>query len=290
MKKNYIVLPIFNDWKSLEKVLIILNKSFKNTKSSNHVVIVNDCSFNNLQKNKYKNFDNFKSLKLINLKKNVGSQKAIFFGLKYLQKKITKKTDQIIISILDSDGEDNPKKLKELIHLANQKKDYVIFASRKERTESIFFRLLNYFRLFITFILTGKFINFGNFSSFSSSILKKILINDNLYLAYSSGVLKNYNKIYLHDVKKQKRFYGNSKVNFRFLINHSIKIVSIHYVSFFFRTLFLTLILFYYLSNLHLKMLILFAFIAINFVLFFINLLNKIKNKSLSIIKSVDIL
>jgi hypothetical protein len=290
MKNNYIILPVFDDWESLEKVLIILDKSLKNNKSNNHIIIVNDCSFNVLKKHKIKNFNGFKSIKLINLKKNVGSQKAIFFGLRYLQKKIKKKTNQTTISILDSDGEDNPKMLQKLIYLANQKKDYFIFASRKERTENIFFRLLNNLRLFLTYAFTGQFINFGNFSSFSSSILKKILINDNLYLAYSSGVLKNYKKIYLHGVRKQKRFYGNSKVNFRFLINHSIKIVSIHYVSFFFRTLFLTLILFYYLSNLHLKMIILFAFITINFVLFFINLLNKIKNKNLSLIKSVDIL
>jgi polyisoprenyl-phosphate glycosyltransferase len=290
MKKNYIILPIFNDWKSLEKVLIILNKSFKNNKSSNHIIIVNDCSFNVLQRHKFKNLNNFKSLKLINLKKNVGSQKAIFFGLKYLQKKIKKKIKQTTISILDSDGEDNPKMLKKLIYLANKKRKYFIFASRKERTENIFFRLLNNLRLFLTYAFTGKFINFGNFSSFSSSILKKILINDNLYLAYSSGVLKNYKKIYLYDVKKQKRFYGNSKVNFKFLLDHSIKIVSIHYVSVFFRTLFLTLILFYYLSNPNLKILIFLSFIAINFILFSINFFNKTKNKSLSIIKSVKMI
>ena len=80
MKNNYIILPVFDDWESLEKVLIILDKSLKNNKSNNHIIIVNDCSFNVLKKHKIKNFNSFKSIKLINLKKNVGSQKAIFLA------------------------------------------------------------------------------------------------------------------------------------------------------------------------------------------------------------------
>ena len=44
MNKNYILLPVFNDWKSLNKVLKILNKNFKKNKSTNHVIIINDAS------------------------------------------------------------------------------------------------------------------------------------------------------------------------------------------------------------------------------------------------------
>ena len=82
---------------------------------------------------------------ILNLDKNVGSQKAIFFGLKYLQKIIKKKDKETIISILDSDGEDNPNMVKKLIKLVNLKKDYFIFASRKKRTESNFLKALNPF-------------------------------------------------------------------------------------------------------------------------------------------------
>ena len=44
MKKNYILLPVYNDWQSLKKVLQILNESFKTVKSNNYIVIVNDFS------------------------------------------------------------------------------------------------------------------------------------------------------------------------------------------------------------------------------------------------------
>ena len=43
MKKNYIILPLYNDWVSLKKVLDILNNTLKNT-NNNHIIIVNDCS------------------------------------------------------------------------------------------------------------------------------------------------------------------------------------------------------------------------------------------------------
>ena len=40
------------------------------------------------------------------------------------------------------------KMLKKLIELVNKKKDYFIFASRKERTENNILKALNQFRLF----------------------------------------------------------------------------------------------------------------------------------------------
>ncbi len=286
MKKNYILLPVYNDWLSLKKVLQILNESFKTVKSNNYIIIVND--FSSKKNILNKNYNNFKNIKILNLRKNVGSQKAIFFGLKYLQKIIKKKNNQTTISVLDSDGEDNPKMVKEIIKLVNKKKDYFIFASRKERTESNILRALNQLRLFITLILTGKFINFGNFSSFSSKLLKKILSNNNLYLAYSSGVLKNYNKFFFIKIKKNKRFYGNSKVNLQFLLEHTFKIISVFYISVFLRTLLFVLLLFITVESLKLKFFITIFFIIINLVFIFINIFLKPKKINLSIIKSVD--
>ena len=44
MKKNYLLLPLYNDWKSLNKVLLILNQSFSNLKTNNYIYIINDNS------------------------------------------------------------------------------------------------------------------------------------------------------------------------------------------------------------------------------------------------------
>lgn len=285
MKKNYLLLPLYNDWKSLNKVLLTLNQSFSNLKTNNYIYIINDNS--NVKSPKFQHFKHFKSLKIINLKKNIGSQKAIFFGLMFLQKKLKNIKNDVTISVLDSDGEDNPKKLKKMISLVNKKKNTFIFASRTKRTEDLFLRFLNQIRLILTYVLTGKYINIGNFSSFSSNLLKDIMSNNNLYLAYSSGVLKNYNKFYFYQVEKNKRFYGKSKVNFKFLLIHSINIIAVFYVTVFFRTTLLLILSLLFLNSFKLKIISIIFFLIINLVLVLINIFCKSKKLSLSIIKKV---
>ena len=133
MKKVYIILPTYNDWKSLHKVLKILDLSLKKQKKEIYVIVVNDCSSGKF--NQARRFKNFKKILIINLRKNVGSQKAIYVGLKFVQNLIRSSKDSII-SILDSDGEDDPRVVKKLIGIVEKKKDFFIFASRKKRKEN----------------------------------------------------------------------------------------------------------------------------------------------------------
>ena len=72
---------------------------------------------------------------------------------------------------MDSDGEDDYSKIK--ILAKKQKSETVVFASRASRTENILLKLLNQIRIIITFILTGKYLNVGNYSAFNSSLLEK---------------------------------------------------------------------------------------------------------------------
>ena len=284
MKKVYIILPTYNDWKSLHKVLKILDLSLKKQKKEIYVIVVNDCSSGKF--NQARRFKNFKKILIINLRKNVGSQKAIYVGLKFVQNLIRSSKDSII-SILDSDGEDNPKIVKKLIEIAEKKKDFFIFASRRNRTENIFLKFLNKLRLYLTWILTGKFINFGNFSSFPSSILKKIISKDDIYLAYSSGVINNYKKIFLYAVDKNKRFYGNSKVNFSFLFLHSMKIISVFLNIVFLRSFFISIFLVILSNNLIIDIIILILFLLFSSFLLILNWFGKPKRKFNLYIKNI---
>ena len=286
MNKNYIILPTYNDWKSLNKVLIALNKTHTNSFKNINVLVVNDCSDIKYKFSK-KKFNKIKSLKILNLRKNVGSQKSIFIGLKYLQKRLRGKNNKCIISVLDSDGEDNPYKLKILSTLAVQNEDCFIFASRKQRTENIIFKTLNYFRLLITFLLTGKFINFGNFSSFSNKLLKHILKNNNLSIAYSSGVIKNYKKIICFDIEKNKRYFDSSKVNIKFLIFHSINIISVFTFEVFIRTFFVLLLSLIFFNGTSLNLLLILIFLIINLIFLISKIFFQINKNILNNIESV---
>ena len=56
MKSKIIILtPVYNDWKNLEKLLKKINKIFeKNLKKVFELIIVNDCSKENFDFEKYK--------------------------------------------------------------------------------------------------------------------------------------------------------------------------------------------------------------------------------------------
>ena len=63
MNKNYIILPTYNDWKSLNKVLITLNKTHINSFKKTSVLVVNDCSDIKFKFNK-KKFNKINSFKI----------------------------------------------------------------------------------------------------------------------------------------------------------------------------------------------------------------------------------
>ena len=220
---NFIILtPTFNDWKSLSKLLFEIDKNVRGLRGNFKTVIVNDASSIKPTLN-LKNIKRLKKIQIITLKKNMGSQKSICIGLKYLKKTKTK----AVITIIDSDGEDDPKKIRELAKLAIKNPNSIITANRLQRTESILFKLLYKFHLLITYFLTGKYINFGNYCSFNSLNLKKLLSNANLWLACSAGIKKNSTSIKSYYVNRKKRYFDSSKAKFSFLFIHSLNIISV---------------------------------------------------------------
>ena len=220
---NFIILtPTFNDWKSLSKLLFEIDKNVADLKGNFSTLIINDASTLSPKLN-LKGIKHLKKIKILTLKKNLGSQKSICLGLKYLKSKKTK----AIITIIDSDGEDDPKKIKKLINLAQKNPNSIITANRLKRKENILFKFLYKFHLLITFLLTGRYIDFGNYCSFNSSNLKKLLLNANLWLACSAGIKKNCSSLKSCYMSRRKRYFELSKVKFSFLFEHSLNVISV---------------------------------------------------------------
>ena len=75
--KNYIfLLPLYDDWRSLQKLLKIINKIIKKINIFANFIIVDDYSKISKKINT-KGLSNINEIKIIRLKKNLGSQKAI---------------------------------------------------------------------------------------------------------------------------------------------------------------------------------------------------------------------
>ena len=221
-----IILPTYNDWKSLSILLIQIEKYLKNTNNIYKILIIDDNSF---EKNKYKLNKNrfFKEIKILTLKKNVGSQKAIATGLKFISKYKNKNDDKFII--MDSDGEDDPKKIKEIIKLIDKNhKIKVITMNRTIRKESFFFSILYEIHLLLTFFITFKYIRFGNFSYLNRKVIDIITKKKELWLAYSATLNKYFNSKESILAPRRKRISGKSKMSYSGLVSHSINIQSVY--------------------------------------------------------------
>ena len=232
MQNHIFLLPLYNDWKSVQKLIGEINSQIKKIKKRATVIIIDDNS-TKIEKLEIKNFKYIKNIKVLSLKKNLGSQKAIAVGLKYLNSKKHKS----IITILDSDGEDDSKQIAYMIKKAELNSTSVIVSCRSKRGEGISFSLFYILHKLLTFLFTLKWINFGNYSSFDSINLRKILKNNSSWLAYSSAVASNCEIIKVYAARK-KRFFGKSKLSFFGLFLHSLRVISV----FLYRVIFLSFI------------------------------------------------
>ena len=227
-----IILPTYNDWKSLSILLIQIEKYLKNTKNIYKVLIIDD---NSSETNKYRLNKNkfFKEIKILRLKNNVGSQKAIATGLKFISKYQKKREDKFII--MDSDGEDDPKKIKEIIKFIDKNhKTKIITMNRTIRKESFFFSILYEIHLLLTFFITLKYIRFGNFSFLSRKVINSITKKKELWLAYSATLNKFFESKESILAPRRKRISGRSKMSYSNLITHSLNIQSVYMKNIFY--------------------------------------------------------
>lgn len=265
MNKNILLLvPVYNDWSSLTKLLRKVNRVFeKELKTKFELIIVNDCSSGAYDFKKYK-LKTIKKIKVITLNENVGSQRAIAIGLRYINKFYKKKFNTII---MDSDGQDNPYIIKKLILKSNLNPGCSIVVDRGQRKEPLWFRFFYEAYCLLVKIFSSKKIRFGNYSLISFSHLKKLSSKDELWSAFPPTVCLHIKNLIHIKADREKRYTGESKMNFFGLIFHALKIFSVlKYKVLIFSLIyfFLSLVLFYETDSLY--------FFLINFLLFFLNL------------------
>jgi len=288
LKNLLFLIPVYNDWKSLDLLLKKIELELKKKNYFSEILIVNDASTIKRKIN-VKNLFNIKNIFILNTKKNLGSQKCIHLGLKH----INQFKKEYIITIIDSDGEDDPKEINKMINLAKKNNNYVITSNRLARKESLAIRILYRLHLIVTLIITGQWISFGNYTCFNSKNIKKIIKNDDGCYAHPASVIK-YAKIIRIFAKRNKRFFDKSKVNFVGLMFHSLRIISVFQKKIFFRSLIMVLFLTISYILLKYKNLLILIGIIIFFNLiiltnrFFFKTSEFIKTKNL--IKNIDIL
>ncbi len=172
MKKHYvIILPVFNEHELIEAFLRLVEKKLATIDVLFKLVLVDDGSIDNtveIIRNFQITTTNI-SIELLQLSSNQGHQNAIRKGIIQAAKNMDENLAGVII--MDADGEDDPEAIKELVSINEFD---IVFVSRGKREESARFKFGYFIYKLLFRIITGRTINFGNYSLFSPRVLKSI--------------------------------------------------------------------------------------------------------------------
>jgi len=222
MKKFIILIPLFNDWESVSRLLDEIDLKVNSWNAEVSVFIVNDASTEKRSGLQF-NFKKIKFVKILNMKKNTVHQRCIAAGLKY----ICKNEDFDRVIVMDADGEDRPEELNDFFKKAEENPKMTITGNRFKRSESIIFKVLYEVHKLLTLIFTGKLIKFGNFSCLPKTHVEQLIQKPYLWNSYSSSVVKTINDRTFIASTRGSRYVLPSKMNFSALIFHSLAIISV---------------------------------------------------------------
>ena len=222
MKKIKILIPVYNDWQSVFKLLENINSEVSTLDGEFSVIIVNDTSTENRPEFSI-DLGNLKSIQVINMKENRGHARCNAAGLKYINEK--EEFDYVIP--MDGDGEDRPEELSLLIKKIKEYPDTVITAERVKRSEGFIFKFCYLAHKYLTLVFTGQTIKYGNYTCLLKSVVNKMVNEPATWSSFSGALAKTTKDRKSIPSERGTRYFGPSKMNFINLLKHSLSIIAV---------------------------------------------------------------
>jgi hypothetical protein len=245
MIKVKILIPVYNDWQSVSKLIDEIDNLSINSEYQISIIVVNDAS-NHDRQDEDKILNNIHSIQVLNMKINQGHARCIATGLKYIYEK--EEFDYVIP--MDGDGEDRPEEVKDFLNQIKNSYDKPIVGERIKRSENFLFKACYLTHKLITLTFTGKSIKFGNFTCLPKMTVQKMINDKATWNSFSGALTKVENDLISIPSSRGKRFFGPSKMSFYSLIKHSLSIISVFRKTFLIRSaLFIILYILFIKSN-----------------------------------------
>lgn len=241
MRRLRLVTPIFNDWTSFSILLKELDQLAASLPVRISVSAINDGSTLSPEEDlrDVPLLRNLESVEIIHLFCNVGHQRAIAIGLCVA----VEDDDSDAILIMDADGEDPPQGIAQLLQSAGDAQDFCIVARRRKRLENTTFKISYLIYKFIFKLLTGKQIDFGNFSLLSRGYAERLVRVSDLWNNLPAAILRSRLPIRAVPIDRAKRYAGKSKMSLTSLVVHGLSGLSVYAEAIFVRLLFFTIAL-----------------------------------------------
>ncbi|WP_414493089.1 glycosyltransferase [Stenotrophomonas maltophilia] len=157
---------------------------------------------------------------VIRLRRNVGHQRAIAIGLGYVAEHFE---GSDIVVVMDSDGEDTPESITELVAGLDSADVDVVVASRRSRVESLKFKSFYIVYKLLFSLLSGRQISFGNFMAAKMPAVRRLASMQELWIHVAACVLGSKLRVQTCALDRGPRYAGRSKMNFVGLALHGFR-------------------------------------------------------------------
>jgi polyisoprenyl-phosphate glycosyltransferase len=224
-QKYVVLMPVFNDWDACQKVLVTLDQVFCESRLAVAILLINDGSTvpitANLARQTFRCLDR---VDILELKRNLGHQRAISVGLAYIEAHVP----CAAVIIMDGDGEDNPADVPKLLDKYEQEyRSKIVFAERVRRSEHWTFRVFYTLYKILNRVLTGHQVRVGNFSVVPYVRLRSLVVVPELWNHYAAAVFNSRQPYCSVPTARARRVGGTSKMNFVSLIIHGLSAISV---------------------------------------------------------------
>ena len=274
MNKITILIPVYNDWQSVFRLLENINLEISKLESEFSVIIINDASVENKPKFS-SDLGSLKSIQIINMKENKGHARCNATGLKYINEK--KDFDYVIP--MDGDGEDRPEELSLLIEKIKEYPDKVITANRVKRSEGFVFKLCYFIHKYLTLVFTGQTIKYGNYTCLPKLVVDEMVNEPATWSSFSGSLSKTVKDKKSISSERGIRYFGPSKMSFINLLKHSLSIIAVFKTTLLIRSV-LFLIAYLFLMIGKISIITLIPVIGVIIMMFSVIILSKRENMS----------
>lgn len=222
-----IVIPVFNDWASLARLLPEIDAALGSAGLSGRVAIVDDGSTLEAPAEiRGRSYTHLRQVEVIKLRRNLGHQRAIAVGLTHLA---SAGTGAEAVVVMDGDGEDRPEDIPRLlVELSNAGgAHHVVFAARSKRFEGPLFRLMYHLYRFLHWLLTGVAVRVGNFSALSPAAVQALSLHPDAWNHYAGAVFRSRIPFSTLPLPRAQRYAGSSHMRYSSLVAHGLSAIAV---------------------------------------------------------------
>lgn len=221
-KKLGIVIPVLNDWMSLDSLIKKLHDQAERNRLNLHIFVVDDGSSEQppclLGRGRA-----HVVIQLIRLASNLGHQRAIAVGLVMA----SSVEDIEAVVVMDADGEDRPEDVPRLLAAWGEDPNLIVVAQRTFR-ESLVFKLFYLLYKLLFRIATGQRIDFGNFCLIPRAALFALTYNPAIWNNLAAAITRSTIRRKALPLARGVRFAGRSRMNFQSLLVHGVSAMAVY--------------------------------------------------------------